>query len=106
MTFLENRKVIEWMEAVACERSTDLSVILREATSFFYLQHRNTSPEVSLTAQRAAVKATQRAKTARQIKAGALSPSQAQEINAPVNQPVRMLNLWSSIRQHVRERSV
>jgi len=106
VTFLESRKVIEWMEAVARERDTDLSVVLREATSFYYLQHRNASPEVSLTAQRAEAKATQRAKTARQIKSGVLSPSQAQELNAPVKRPVKVLNLWSSIRHHLRERSV
>ena len=105
MTFLESRKVIEWMDAVTRKRDTDLSVILREATSFYYLQNRNAPPEESLTARRAAVKAKQRAKTARQIKAEVLSPAQAQERNAPVNQPVRVLNLWSSIRQHVREKS-
>jgi hypothetical protein len=105
VTFLESRKVIEWMEGMARERDTDLSVILREATSAYYLQHRNASPETSLTAQRAATKAAQRARTARQIKAGVLTPAQAQQQNAPLKQPVRMVDMWASIRRHVREKS-
>lgn len=74
VTFLESRKVIEWMESVARERGTDLSVILREATLAYYLQHHQAKPETSLTAQRAARKATQRTKTARQIESGTLTP--------------------------------
>lgn len=105
VTFLENRKVIEWMDAVARERKTDLSVILREATSSYYLQHRKASTEPNLTAQRAATKAAQRARTARQIKAGRLTPANAQRQNAPISEPVRVLDLWSSIRRHVREKS-
>jgi hypothetical protein len=82
-----------------------LSVILREATSAYYLQHQDTLPETTLTARRAATKAAQRANTARQIKAGVLSPAKAQKLNAPVTQPVRVLDLWPSIRRHVREKS-
>jgi hypothetical protein len=103
VTFLESRKVIEWMEAVAQERGTDLSVILREATSTYYLQHSTAKPETSLTAQRAKTKSAQRTRTARQIKAGRLTPAEAQQQNAPVSEPVRALNLWSSIRRHVRK---
>ena len=33
VTFLESRKVLDWMEEIARARKTDLSVILREATS-------------------------------------------------------------------------
>jgi len=105
VTFLESRKVIEWMEGVARQRDTDLSKILREATSAYYLQHRNAPPETSLTAQRAATKAAQRTRTARQIKAGVLTPAQAQEQNAPLKEPVVMVDMWASIRRHVREKS-
>ena len=105
MTFLESRKVIEWMETVARERGTDLSVILREATSAYFLQHLNAAPAASLTARRAATKAAQRTRTARQIKAGELTPAAAQAQNAPVAKPVRVLDMWSSIRRHVREKS-
>lgn len=103
MTFLESRKVIEWMEAVARERGTDLSVILREATSTYYLQHAEAKPDTSLTAQRAATKAAQRTRTAWQIKAGQLTPAEAQRQNAPVSKPVRVLDMWPSIRRHVRK---
>lgn len=102
VTFLESRKVIEWMEEVARERGTDLSVILREATSAYYLQHQNASREESLSAKRAATKAAQRTKTRREIKAGVLSPEAAQERNAPVAEPVRVLDMWPAIRRHVR----
>lgn len=105
VTFLESRKVIEWMASVARERGTDLSVILREATSTYYLQHSTAKPETSLTAQRAQTKAAQRTRTARQIKEGRLTPAEAQRQNAPVSEPVRALNLWSSIRRHVRKQS-
>jgi hypothetical protein len=106
VTFLESRKVAEWMEAMARERGTDLSVILREATSAYYLQHHDASLATTLTARRAIAKAAQRSRTARQIKAGVLSPLSAQSRNAPVTEPVRVLDLWSSIRRHVREKSV
>lgn len=105
VTFLESRKVIEWMESVAQERGTDLSVILREATSTYFLQHSTAKPETSLTAQRAKTKAAQRTRTARQIKEGRLTPAEAQRENAPVSEPVRVLDMWSSIRRHVREKS-
>lgn len=105
VTFLESRKVIEWMEAMARERGTDLSVILREATSAYFLQHQNVAPEATLTARRAATKAAQRSRTSRQIKAGVLLPAKAQANNAPITQPVRVLDLWSSIRRHVRKES-
>ena len=105
MTFLESRKVIEWMEKMARDRKTDLSVILREATSAYYLQHQVASTEPTLSDLRSATKAVQRAKTAREIQSGVLSPADVQERNAPIRQPVRMLDLWPSIRRHVREKS-
>lgn len=105
MTFLESRKVIEWMEELARARNTDLSVILREATSAYYLQHQTASTKPTLSELRSATKAVQRAKTARAIKSGAMSPADAQERNAPIRQPVRVLDLWPSIRRHVRGKS-
>lgn len=105
VTFLESRKVIEWMEELARARKTDLSVILREATSAYYLQNQAASTEPTLSEIRSATKAMQRAKTAREIKSGVLSLSDAQKRNAPIRQPVRVLDLWPSIRRHVREKS-
>jgi hypothetical protein len=102
VTFLESRKVTEWMEAMARARKTDLSVILREATSAYYVQHQTASSEPGLFARRSTTKAAQRAQTARQIASGRLTPAEAQERNAPIHQPVRMLDLWPSIRRHVR----
>lgn len=103
VTYLENRKVIEWMESVAQERGTDLSVILREATFAYFLQHSNAKPEASLTALRAVTKAAERTRTARQIKMGRMTPAEAQQQNAPVTEPVRVLDMWTSIRRHVRK---
>ena len=40
-TFLESREVLEWMAKMARARGTDLSVIMREATSAYYVQHRS-----------------------------------------------------------------
>ena len=102
VTFLESRKVLEWMEAIACERNTDVSVILREATSAYYVQHRSTSAAPSLFALRSATKAAQRADTARRIASGQLTPEAAQEHNAPIHTPVQIVNLWGNIRRHLR----
>ena len=102
VTFLENREVFEWMGEIARARQTDVSVILREATSAYYLQNKTASADPNLLARRSAAKATQRAKTAKQIASGRLTPKAAQERNAPIHKPVRMVDLWSSIRRHVR----
>ena len=97
--------MIEWMEEMARARDTDLSVILREATSTYYFQHQAATKEPSLFARRSATKAAQRAKTASEIETGVLSPAKAQERNAPIRHPVHMLDLWPSIRRHVRAKS-
>jgi hypothetical protein len=105
VTYLESRKVLAWMESVARERGADLSVILREATSAYFLQHQDGLPTQSLTARRTAAKAEQRRQINAKIRAGTLTPQSAQEENAPVRQPVRIVDLWPSIRRHVRGRS-
>lgn len=102
MTFLESRKVIEWMESLARERGTDLSVILREATSAYYVEHRDSSsPRKTLFEKRAATKAAQRRETARLLTEKKLSPAQAQKRNAPIEGAVKVVDLWASIRRHV-----
>lgn len=100
VTFLENRDVFVWMEEIARDRQTDVSVILREATSAYYLQHK--AAPTDLLARRSAAKATQRAQTAKQLASGRLTPKAAQERNAPIRKPVRVVDLWASIRRHVR----
>jgi len=102
ITFLENRKVLEWMEKTARARETDLAVILREATSAYYARHNNPADSTSLFAQRAAAKAAHRALTARQIADGKLTPEEAQASNAPIRQPVQVVDLWSAIRRRDR----
>ena len=102
ITFLENREVFEWMKEIARARQTDVSIILREATSAYYLQHKSAPADPNLFARRSAAKATQRAKTAKLIASGRLTPKTAQARNAPIHKPVRMVDLWSSIRRHVR----
>lgn len=101
VTFLENRKVLEWMEEMARARKTDLAVILREATSAYYARHNNPA-DTSSFARRAASKAAHRALIARQIAAGKLTPEEAQTLNAPIGQPVQVVDLWSAIRRHHR----
>jgi hypothetical protein len=100
ITFLENRRVIAWMESVAQTRDTDLSVILREATSAYYAQHGGGDlAESGLFAKRAATKAVQRTLTAQQIATGVMTPGEAQERNAPIQQTVKIVNLWPAIRR-------
>jgi len=105
LTFLESRKISEWMEGLARERKTDLAVIVREATSAYYAQHNNGAISPNLDAIRSAAKAAQRAETARLIAAGHISPRQAQERNAPISEPVKVVDLWSAIRRHTRGRA-
>ena len=102
VTFLESREVLEWMEEMAHARQTDLSVILREATSAYYLQYQTASTDPGLFARRSATKAAQRTKTAKQMASGKLTPGAAQARNAPIHKPVRVVDLWSSIQRHVR----
>ena len=105
VTFLESREVFAWMREVALERKCEVSVILREATSAYYLQHRNASEAPNLSQQRAAIKVAQRHETARQLEAGEITPAKAQRRNAPIKDSVRVLKLWPSIRRHVRSKS-
>lgn len=102
VTFLESREVFEWMEGIARARQTEVSVILREATSAYYLQHKSVSTDPGLFTRRSATKAAQRIKTAKRIAAGKLTPEAAQERNAPIHKPVRVVDLWPSIQRHVR----
>jgi len=102
VTFLENRTVLEWMEAIARTRETNVSVILREATSAYHAQHRSASAVPNLLELRSAQKAAQRTATAREIASGRLTPGQAQELNAPIHTPVRISNIWAAIRRHTR----
>ena len=93
------------MEGIARERKTDLAVIVREATSAYYAQHHNGAVSPNLDAVRSASKAAQRVETARQIAAREISPRQAQERNAPISEPVKVVDLWSAIRRHARPRA-
>jgi len=102
VTYLENRKVFEWMEELARTRKTDLAVILREATAAYCAQDRSAPREGDLFGQRAAAKAAARRKTSREIAAGVVTPKQAQDRNAPIRQPVQIVNLWPAIRRHTR----
>ena len=102
VTYLENRKVLEWMAEMARARKTDVSVILREATSAYYLEHKEISGEPTHFDRRTAAKSHQRLETVRKIASGELTSAEAQERNAPIHSPVRVRNLWPSIRRHVR----
>lgn len=105
VTYLENREIFAWMREVALERNCDASVILREATSAYYLQHRKEPPVATLSEQRAATKAAERRETARQLAAQEITPAKAQRRNAPVTSPVRVLDLWPSVRRNARSKS-
>ncbi|MDD2765792.1 MAG: hypothetical protein PHE83_17660 [Opitutaceae bacterium] len=106
VTYLENIHVLAWMEREAAMRETTVSVLLREATSAYYVQHKNPEPSAGLFALRSAAKASGRTTTVQQITSGALSPEAAQDRNAPIRGPVRILNLWPAIRRHARARSI
>jgi hypothetical protein len=102
VTYLENRAVFEWLESVAAARQTNVAVLLREATSAYFAQNEQPTSVPSLFEERAAVKAAERAETARQIASGELSPAAAQERNAPIHQSVQIANLWTAVRRHAR----
>jgi hypothetical protein len=102
VTYLENLSVMEWFEAMAAARKTGVSVILREATSAYFAEYKDKLAAPSLFAVRSAAKVAQRKETARRIASGAESSAQAQDRNAPIRQPVRIVNLWPAIRRHAR----
>jgi len=102
MTYLENRSVLEWFESVAAARQTAVSEILREATSAYFAAHKDAAAAPTLFAQRAAKKAAQRRETAHLIATGMISADEAQSRNAPISQPVRIVNFWPAIRAHAR----
>ena len=105
VTYLENIRVLAWMEREAAARTTTVASLLREATSAYYAQYENAPAALSLFATRSAAKAAGRTTTAQQITSGALSPEEAQDHNAPIRGPVRILNLWPAIRRHARAKS-
>jgi hypothetical protein len=102
VTYSENPKVMEWMNTMAHDRNADVSVIIREATSAYYLEHKEIPAEPTHFDQRAAAKAHKRLETARQIASGEISPTEAQERNAPIHSTVHVRNLWPAIRRYVR----
>jgi hypothetical protein len=104
ITFLESREVLAWMQEMARERNTDVSRILREATSAYYVLHRNAASSSSLFAVRAATKIAQRKETDQQIATGRISAAEVQERHAPIHQPVRVVNLWPALRRLARAR--
>jgi hypothetical protein len=95
------------MKEVARARQTDLAVILREATSAYYLQHKDADADASTHfKRRSAAKAAQRARTASEIASGILTPAAAQKKNAPITGSVRIANLRGDIRRHNRQKTV
>ena len=102
VTYLENRSVLEWFESIAAVRQTGVSEILREATSAYYVAHKDVAAAPSLFARRSATKAAQRRETNRLIATGAISADEAQIRNAPIRQPVRIMNFWPAIRAHTQ----
>jgi hypothetical protein len=102
MTYLENRSVLEWFESMAAIRQTGVSEILREATSAYFAAHKDVAVAPALFAQRSLKKAAQRRETSRLIATGAISADEAQIRNAPIRQPVRIVNFWPAIRAHTQ----
>lgn len=86
--------------------NASLRRLRRSQTSADVARARVNAAEVvpQLFAVRAAAKASARAQTARQLAAGELTPAQAQFRNAPIETPVRMVNMWSAINRHTAAR--
>lgn len=105
LTYLENRRVAEWLAAMARSRNTDLAVIIREATSAYFAEHA-TLEAPSHFATRSAAKAAQRTETSRRIAAGSLTAKAAQRANAPLpwDAAVRVVDLWGAIRRRAAKR--
>jgi hypothetical protein len=102
VTYLENRSVLEWFESIAAVRQTGVSEMLREATSAYFAAHKDVAAAPTLFARRSAMKVAQRQETNRLIATGAISADEAQIRNAPIRQPVRIVNFWPAIRAHTR----
>ena len=106
VTYLEDRATYEAIQRLAEERETDASVILREASAAYCILGQSVEVVPNLLEVRAAAKAAERAETARQIAAGEISPEAAQMRNAPITEPVQIVNLWKSVRRYARARPV
>jgi hypothetical protein len=102
VTYLESVAVMEWFETMAAARKTGVSVILREATSAYFVEHNDKPAAASLSAVRSAAKVAQRQETARLISSGLQSAAEAQDRNAPIRHPVRIIDLWPALRRHAR----
>jgi len=102
VTYLENLTVHDWMAEEAAARNTDVSTILREATSAYFAQWASGTAAPSQFAARAAAKVARRAETARLISSGKLTSEAAQDRNAPIRQSVSIVNLWPAVRRRDR----
>jgi len=92
------------MVTEAAARNTDVSTILREATSAYFSEWSGATGRPRQSDRRSAAKAGQRAETADLILSGKLTPEAAQRRNAPIRDSVSIVNLWSAIRRRDRAR--
>lgn len=102
-SYLENRHVADWFESAARERGTDMSALVREATLEYYAAH-HASPPATSDAVRAAAKAARRKDTYQRIAEGSLTPRAAQERNAPLPAPAKLIDLWGAVRRRAAGR--
>ena len=103
VSYLEDRLVFNWLRKIAAERETDISVIIREATSAYFIQSEQpTSRSISF-AEISSSKAADRANMNRWIAEEEMTPKQAQEYSASINGPVTVPDLASWIRRYGRE---
>jgi hypothetical protein len=102
-SYLENRHVAEWLELAARERGMDVASLVREATLTYYAAHQS-STSVFSDAERAAEKAAQRSETKRRIAERSLTPREAQERNAPLSTPAKVVDLWGALRRRAAQR--
>lgn len=68
-----------------------------------YAAHQSSTPVFS-DAQRTAEKAAQRSETKRRIAERSLSPREAQERNAPLPTPAKVVDLWGALRRRAAQR--
>lgn len=104
VTYRENAKVLAWLERIARERKVAVAVIIREATSDYYVRDKERASAPTLTEQRAAAKRAARAETVRKIASGELTPEQAQWRNAPIRGRVEIVDLQAALRRLSRTR--
>jgi hypothetical protein len=104
VTYLEDRIVYEWMLKMAAERQTDVSVIIREATSAYFVISEQPSARVANSEEIFEAKASKRAETKLWMVAEDIEPEEAHRRMVQKAGPIRIKDLAVALRRNQRNR--